>query len=328
MDGSNVPQEDGRGEAMAHAITRRDSLAVVAAGLALPALSTRAIAQAAPATPPPAAAATTSERKVHILRANGRYLRNSGTSGELSAGFWRTHANAMYGDVRLCKPDGSCPVGTGYRTPSNESSVIVEGAGLITVKETGTKRRIETGLIVSHPKNIENTWDIEAPYLKKFFVSWNSTNGPEGGDLVFGDASDNPAAWQHSRWLEPVGGEQRYGEAYFVRRDTSPHTMLTGIWRAGVGIAGGQAPTSPVVCSAVHGDISLFILEGRFRIRNEETKDEYEVKAGEGVGLCEGLRTTWTPLTPFVKTYFVVTKDAPFVPSASARRERPNRDRR
>lgn len=318
MNSQSTGNEDDRAVAKAHIVNRRDTFALLASGLALPMLGGCGVAQATPAVPSSTSSPTAAaERKVHILRAHERYLRRSGTSGVLSAGFWRTHVHATRGDVEFCKPDGSCPVGKGSRTPNNESNIVIEGTGVITELANGVKQKIEAGLMTNNSKNIEVIWDIDAPYLKKFFVTFNSTNPPEGGANVYGDANDNPRNWRRSRWNEPLGGPQHHGEAYLVRRDTAPHTMLTGIWRAGVGIAGGTAQSTPIVCSAAKGDISLYILEGRFRIRNEETNEEYEVKAGEGVGLCEGLRTTWIPLTPFVKTYFVVTKDSPFVTSAN-----------
>ena len=230
------------------------------------------------------------------------HIRSEGTTGPLKIGFWRTHANAT-----RCRPDGSC-LAAG-NAPSHDAVLVLEGAGTITIPSTGRKIPIEPGLIVSHPQGIETKWDIGSPYLKKLFVEWDrSTPAGAIGDVHIGHVADDPDRWQPAKWTEPGKGAQEYGEAYLIRQDGAPDVALVGIWRGGVGIGRGRSLAQPIPYSGGKGDTSLFLLEGRARVRSHETGENHEVKSGDVIGLSEGLPITWENLTPFVKAFFVVTR--------------------
>ena len=52
----------------------------------------------------------------------------------------------------------------------------------------------------------------------------------------------------------------------------------------------------------------MILLEGQARLVNEETGDAYDLKAGDIVGLPQGLPVTWTLRGPFVKKFSVITR--------------------
>ena len=86
------------------------------------------------------------------------------TSGSLQLGFWRT-AKGIPG----CNEDGSCHVD--YSAPlGDETMVILEGTATVTVTATGKRYRLEAGTIISHPKGVALSWDIDSPFLKKFWI--------------------------------------------------------------------------------------------------------------------------------------------------------------
>ncbi|CAN7491225.1 hypothetical protein LJR225_003443 [Phenylobacterium sp. LjRoot225] len=230
-------------------------------------------------------------------------IRSEGTTGPLKIGFWRTHALAY-----RCQPNGSC-LAAG-NAPSHDAVLVLEGSGTITIPSTGRQIQIEPGLIVSHPQGIKVQWDIDAPYLKKLFIEWDRSDAPKNiGDVHIAHVTDNPDSWKRSEWTEPSKGIQKYGEAYLIRQDGAPDTALVGVWRGGCGIAGASSRNpEPVLYSGGRGDTSIFLLEGRAKVENHETGDTHEFKSGDVIGLSEGLPISWTNQTPFVKTFFVVTK--------------------
>lgn len=230
-------------------------------------------------------------------------IRTEGTTGPLQVGFWRTSATA-----HRCHPDGSC-LAAG-NAPMHDAVLVLEGSGTITIPSTGRQVRIEPGLIVSHPQGIETHWDVGGPYLKKLFVEWLATEGAEEGrDIFVGHVADDPEEWNACKWTEASFGTQHLGEAYLIRQEGDPDMAMVGIWRGGVGISeSGSGGLDGAVYSGADGDTSLLLLEGRVRVRNEETEEQHEFKAGDVIGFSQGLVIRWTNVTPFVKCFFVVTR--------------------
>jgi uncharacterized cupin superfamily protein len=232
-------------------------------------------------------------------------IRTEGASGSLQAGFWRTGATSPG-----CEADGSCHVV--YSAPlGDETVVLLEGSATITVTKTGKKHHIEPGSIMSHPKGLDITWEIEGPYLRKFWVIWDSPRvATPCDDLYIGNVSDNPARCETYRWTEPIEGEQECGELYFVRPEGATGTLMAGVWRSGRGIPGCVEDGSATVpYTAVLGDETILLLEGEVHVRNDETGEEYDFRAGDIIGLSSGLHQTWTSKGPFVKKFFVITNE-------------------
>jgi len=232
-------------------------------------------------------------------------LRSLCTSGLLQAGLWRTGIG-----IAGCKPDGACHVD--YSAPlGDETVVILEGSVLVTVKATGKQYRLEAGSIMSHPKGLEITWDIAAPFLKKFWVMWDSpTPATRSDDVFVGNISDNPEIWTPYQWDEPAHGPQVCGELFMLRSTGSTGSLMCGLWRTGAGIAGCAADgsaTSPY--TAPLGDETMLLLEGQVHLVNEETGETHDFKAGDVIALPSGLPVTWTSKGPFVKKFWVITKD-------------------
>lgn len=91
-------------------------------------------------------------------------FRPEGTSGNLSAGFWRYHAGAPGADA-----DGSGTVA--WSSPlGDECAVVIEGSAVITVTETGERHEVGPGSIIYEPKGLEQSWEINGRYFKKFWV--------------------------------------------------------------------------------------------------------------------------------------------------------------
>jgi len=244
---------------------------------------------------------------VHGPQVKGEFcvIRTDGATGSLQAGFWRTGPSSPG-----CEADGSCHVV--YSAPdADETVVILEGSATITVTATGKQYHLEPGSIMSHPKGLDITWDIAGPYLRKFWVLWDSPQVAHlKDDLYVGHVSDNPAEWQEYSWTEPVEGDQTCGELYFVREEGATGTLMAGVWRSGVGIAGCEPDGKAVVpYTGVLGDETLLLLEGEVHVRNDETGEEYEFKAGDVIGLSSGLHVTWTSKAPFVKKFWVITNE-------------------
>lgn len=229
----------------------------------------------------------------------------TGTSGSLTAGLWRTHAGAPG-----ASPDGSHRVV--YSAPlGDELAVVLEGEATITVAETGEQFRLVPGSIMCHPKGLELTWDVEAPYLKKYWVIWDSPQEANPRtDVVVANVSDNPPDWQTYRWTEPEEGDQVCGELFLLREDGSTGTRIACIWHSGVGIDGCEADGSATVpYTAVLGDETILLLEGEVHVRNDVTGEEHDFRAGDILILPSGLHATWTSKAPFVKKLSIITKD-------------------
>ncbi len=245
---------------------------------------------------------------VHGPQAKGEVLiiRPGGTAGgSHMAGLWRTGK-----DIAGCEPDGSCFVR--YSAPdADETVVILEGNVEVTVTSTGQKHHLEAGSIMSHPKGLDITWDIKGPYLKKFWVLWDSPNAATPGDDVHvSHVSANPASWTPFEWVEPEHGPQTSGELIFVRDTGATGTLLTGLWRTGPGIAGCEPDgTSTIPYTAPLGDETMLLLEGNVHMVDEETGQEYDFKAGDVICLPHGLPIRWTSTAPFVKKFFLITNE-------------------
>jgi uncharacterized cupin superfamily protein len=232
-------------------------------------------------------------------------IRTEGASGSLQAGFWRTGPTSPG-----CEPDGSCHVI--YSAPlGDETVVLLEGSATITVTKTGKKYHIEPGSIMSHPKGLDLTWEIEGPYLRKFWVIWDSPwAATPHDDLYVGNISDNPTRWETYRWTEPIEGEQECGELYVVRPEGATGTLMAGVWRSGVGSPGcAEDGSATVPYTGVLGDETILLLEGEVHVRNDETGEEYDFRAGDVIGLSAGLHQTWTSKGPFVKKFWIITNE-------------------
>ncbi|MCB5190724.1 cupin domain-containing protein [Methylobacillus arboreus] len=232
-------------------------------------------------------------------------IRTQGTSGTLMAGLWRTGPN-----IAGCEPDGTCHVD--YSAPlGDETMVILEGSATVTIKATGKQYRLEAGTIISHPKDVEVCWDIDSPFLKKFWVIWDSPKQATKSDDVFvGNINDNPDVWSAYEWVEPNHGPQVCGELFMLRSTGSTGTLMCGMWRTGVGIAGCEADgSSTVPYTAPLGDETMLLLEGQAHVVNEETGEEYDFKAGDVIALPSGLNITWTSKGPFVKKFWIITSE-------------------
>jgi uncharacterized cupin superfamily protein len=245
---------------------------------------------------------------VHGPQTKGEVLviRPGGTAGgDHKAGLWRTGK-----DIAGCEPDGSCFVK--YSAPdADETIVILEGNVEVTVISTGKKYHLEAGSIMSHPKGLDISWDIKGPYLKKFWVLWDSPHPATPGEDVFvSHISASPAEWTTFSWEEPVHGQQTCGELTFVRETGVTGTLLTGLWRTGVGIPGCEADGSATVpYTAPLGDETILLLEGTVHMVDEETGREYEFKAGDVICLPKGLPIRWTSNGPFLKKFFLITNE-------------------
>ena len=232
-------------------------------------------------------------------------IRPQGTSGSLTAGLWRTGY-----EIPGCEADGSCRIK--YSAPlGDETMVILEGSVQITETATGRKHQIEAGSILSHPKGVDLYWEISRPFLKKFWILWDSPNAATTEDhLYVANVSDNPSHWKPFEWVEPDYGAQTCGEAHIIRGTGSTGTYMCGLWRTGVGIPG-CAPdgTAAFRYSAPLGDETILLLEGQAEVVNEETGEKHDLKAGDVIALPSGLPVRWTSKSPFLKKFWVITKE-------------------
>jgi uncharacterized cupin superfamily protein len=239
---------------------------------------------------------TQEKGEVHVIRPEG-------TSGSLMSGLWRTGH-----EIAGCEPDGSCVVR--YSAPlGDETMVLLEGSVQITETATGKVHQVAAGSILGHPKGVDLLWEIRAPFLKKFWVMWDSPQvATPDNELHVANISDNPEAWTPFEWVEPEYGPQVCGEMFTVRDTGSTGTLMLGLWRTGVGIAGCEPDGSATIrYTAPLGDETILLLEGQAHLVNEETGEEYNFKAGDIIGLPCGLPVTWTSKSPFLKKFFVIT---------------------
>lgn len=233
-------------------------------------------------------------------------IRPEGTSGSLMAGLWRTGH-----EIAGCEKNGSCIVD--YSAPlGDETMVILEGSAEITEVASGTKHQIAAGTILAHPKYVDLHWEIREPFLKKFWVMWDSPHRATPDDrLHVANINDNPDVWAPYEWTEPGHGPQVCGEIFKIRSTGSTGSFMCGLQRTGPGIAGcARDGSASVPYTAPLGDETMLILEGRAHLRDEETGDEYDIKAGDVVCLPSGRPVRWTSKSPFVKKFFVITKEA------------------
>ncbi|MGB3483412.1 MAG: cupin domain-containing protein [Mycobacterium sp.] len=234
------------------------------------------------------------------------FIRTGGTSGTLQAGLWRTGRG-----IAGCEPDGTCHVV--YSAPlGDETMVILEGTAEVTNTATGKVVHLEAGSIISHPKGVDLRWHVTSPFLKKFWVIWDSPQpATVESEVYVGNISDDPEEWAPYEWVEPDDGPQVCGELFALRSTGSTGSLKCGLWRTGVGIAGCDADGSATVpYTAPLGDETMLILEGNAHLIDNETGDEYNFKAGDIVALPSGLRTTWTSKAPFVKKFWIITNEA------------------
>jgi Protein of unknown function (DUF861). len=238
----------------------------------------------------------------------GEYIviRPGGTGGgSHTAGLWRA-GRGLPG----ASADGSTHVD--YSAPdSDETVVILEGSAEITVVSTGKRYHIEAGSILSHPKGLEITWDIKAPFLKKFWVLWNGeVPGVPGDDVYVSSINADPDTWVPFEWVDPDHGSQVSGELTLLRDTGATGQLLAGVWRVGIGNRGSEPDgRSSVPYRAPGGDETMLLLEGTVHVVNEETGEEYDFAAGDVIGLPTGLPVRWTSNGPFVKKFFVITRD-------------------
>ena len=228
-----------------------------------------------------------------------------GTSGSLAAGLWRTGY-----EIAGCEVDGSCSID--YSAPlGDETMVILEGSAQITETATGKKHQIGAGTILSHPKNVDLHWEIDRPFLKKFWVMWDSPQrATPDHRLHVSNISADPPNWKPYKWNEPVYGPQVCGELFVIRDKGSTGTYMCGLWRTGVGIAGCAPDGSATVrYSAPLGDETILLLEGRAHVVNEDSGQEFNLQAGDVICLPSGLPMRWTSKSRFVKKFFVITRE-------------------
>lgn len=235
-------------------------------------------------------------------------IRSFGTSGDLTAGFWRTGPTAPG-----ASPDGSHRIV--YSSPlGDETAAVIDGSAVLTVASTGEKHHIAPGTIVSSPKNLEVIWDIDGPRFKKYWCIFNgsqaTTNPPQ--DLRIANINDNPDKWQEYAFTEPKEGPQVAGELFFIRESGSTGTMMSGIWRSGKGIAGTNvdakgALTTPY--TGVLGDETILLLEGEVDVVETDSGIKHSFRAGDVIGLSSGMHITWTSRGPYSKKLWVITRD-------------------
>jgi uncharacterized cupin superfamily protein len=231
-------------------------------------------------------------------------IRPGSTMGTHTAGFWRAGPG-----LPGCATDGSCRMATSAPL-GDETIVVLEGAATVTVTETGRSHRLATGSILCHPKNVDLVWDISGPAFRRFTALWDSPKvATPRTDVIVGHIDNNPEAWLAYEWEEPAEGPQVAGELYFVRSTGSTGTLMTGIWRCGPGIAGSNADgTLSVPYTSPLGDETELLLEGRVRVRDNETGLEREFGPGEVIGVCAGHHVTWSAVTS-VKKLWVITHE-------------------
>ncbi len=235
-------------------------------------------------------------------------IRTFGTTGTLMAGFWRTGPTSPG-----CSKDGSHRVV--YSAPlGDETAVVIDGSATLTVKSTGKKYQIAPGSIVSSPKNLEVTWEINGPSFKKYWCIFNgadaTSNAPQ--DLKISNINDNPDAWQEYHFTEPKEGPLVAGELFFIREGGSTGTMLSGIWRSGKGIAGSDVDSQGRMVTpytGVLGDETILLLEGEVDVVETLSGKKHSFRAGDVIGLSSGMHVTWTSKGPFSKKLWVITRD-------------------
>jgi uncharacterized cupin superfamily protein len=235
-------------------------------------------------------------------------IRPFGTSGNLSAGFWRTGPTSPGGSK-----DGSHRIT--YSAPlGDETACVLEGCATLTVKSTGQKFRVSPGSVISSPKNLEVLWEIEGPYFKKYWCIFDGTDATPNPprDLLVTNVNDNPPEWQAYHFTEPKEGDLVAGELYFIRPGGSTGTMLSGVWRSGKNIPGSDVDADGKMVTpytGVLGDETILLLEGEVDVVETLTGRKHSFRAGDVIGLSSGMHITWTSKGPFSKKLWVITRD-------------------
>ena len=235
-------------------------------------------------------------------------IRTFGTSGNLSAGFWRCRPNgpgvALDGSIRATY---SAPLG-------DEMAVVLEGPGTLTVKATGERHRVAPGSIICSPKNVEVLWELDSPYFKKYWCifdgSYPRPNAPK--DLLIANVSDNPTEWLDYHFTEPKEGPLVAGELYFLRKSGTTSRTMCGVWRSGKGIAGSDVDATGKLVTpytGTLGDETILLLEGEVEVVETLTGKKHSFRAGDVIGLASGMHITWTSKGPFAKKFWVITRD-------------------
>jgi uncharacterized cupin superfamily protein len=235
-------------------------------------------------------------------------IRAFGTSGTLMAGFWRTGPTSPGAN-----PDGSHTVV--YSAPlGDETACVIDGTATLTVTATGKRYRVGPGSIISSPKNLEVTWEIEGPSFKEYWCIFNGSfptdNPPQ--DLLISNINDNPDDWEAYHFVEPKEGPVVAGELIFIRPGGSTSTMMSGIWRSGKGIPGsfvddkGEMKTP---YTGTLGDETILLLEGEVDVVETLSGRTHSLRAGDVIGLSSGMHVTWTSRGPFSKKLWVITRD-------------------
>lgn len=233
------------------------------------------------------------------------------TMGVLRLGLWRTGKGAPG-----CDADGSCRVD--YSAPLGDETVIVlEGTATVTVQATGRQYRLEAGSIMSHPKDVVLTWEIAGPFFKKFWVLWDCPKAAvKESDVYVGHITDNPKTavprdvktWQPFTWAEPGHGTLTRGELFMLRSTGSTGSLMCGLWRGGVGIAGCEKDGSSIIpYTSPLGDEIELLLEGQFHITNHDTGEELHLKGGDILAIPRGANLLWRSKAPFAKKFWLIT---------------------
>lgn len=234
--------------------------------------------------------------------------RKFGTSGNLSAGFWRVSSKSPGVAPNGFKSIYSAPLG-------DETACVIDGTATLTVVSTGKKYKVGPGSIISSPKNLEVYWEIDDPFFKKWWCIWNGsepTSSPPT-ELGINNVNDNPVDWIDYHFTQPKEGPLVAGELYFIRSGGSTGTMLSGVWRSGKGIAGSDVDekgTMTTPYTGVLGDETIFLLEGEVEVVETESGKKHFFKAGDAIGLSSGMHITWISKGPFSKKLWVITNDS------------------
>lgn len=235
-------------------------------------------------------------------------IRAHGVSGSLMAGFWRTGPTSPG-----AASDGSHRVF--YSSPlGDETAVVIEGSATLTVKSTGRSYQVAPGSVISTPKGLEVTWEIDGPYFKKYWCIFNGSqpapNPPT--DLLVTNINDNPPDWSTYHFTEPKEGPLVAGELFFIRQGGTTGTMMSGIWRSGKGIPGTSVDKDGTLITpytGTLGDETILLLEGEVEVVETETGKKHSFRAGDVIGLSSGMHVTWTSKGPFTKKLWVITRD-------------------
>jgi uncharacterized cupin superfamily protein len=233
-------------------------------------------------------------------------FRPEGTSGTLTSGLWRHHAGAPGANS-----DGSDTF-VWSSAEGDDCAVILEGSATLTVIDSGEQYTVGPGSIVYQPKGLRVEWAFQAPYFKKFWTTWSGSEptGANLDDLTIANISDNPAAWTQNEFTEPIEGDLIKGEYVVFFAEAATGTLMSGLWRTGIGLPGCEADgTLTTPYTGVRGDETILMLEGEAHVRNDETGEEFDFRAGDLIAIPAGVHVTWTSKGPFHKKFWIISKD-------------------